>query len=205
METPREWIDAGAWVGRQQAFAVIANKCSAAQALCLKQVRETRLYEKLDLTWDEFCKEYAGIGRAYADRLIQQHEEFGEAYFRLSEIARISPETYRKIAGQVSDEGLEIDGRKLALTEENAPKIRAAIQTLRAQLKQARDANQPTSPGITQLVMRLDALLEEVSTMSRRLLDTGGRAELQGLVAYAVDKWTHMAREVKEGPTQARV
>jgi len=79
-------------VGRQQAFAVIANKCSAAQALCLKQVRETRLYEKLDLTWDEFCKEYAGIGRAYADRLIQQHEEFGEAYFRLSEIARISPE-----------------------------------------------------------------------------------------------------------------
>ena len=35
MHTPREWIDAGAWVGRQQAFAVIANKCSAAQALCL--------------------------------------------------------------------------------------------------------------------------------------------------------------------------
>jgi len=200
METPREWIDAGAWVGRQQAFAVIANKCSAAQALCLKQVRETRLYEKLDLTWDEFCKEYAGIGRAYADRLIQQHEEFGEAYFRLSEIARISPETYRKIAGQVSDEGLEIDGRKLALTPENAPKIRAAIQTLRAQLKQARDANQPTSPGITQLLIRLDALLEEVSTMARRLLDAGERAGLQGLVAYAVNKWTLMVGAVQDGP-----
>jgi len=26
METPREWTDAGAWVGRQQAFAMIANK-----------------------------------------------------------------------------------------------------------------------------------------------------------------------------------
>jgi hypothetical protein len=47
METPREWIDAGAWVGRQQAFAVIANQCSAAQALCLKEVREMRLFEKL--------------------------------------------------------------------------------------------------------------------------------------------------------------
>ena len=33
---------------------------------------------------------------------------------------------------------------------------------------------------------------------------TGQRAGLQGLVAYAVDKWTHMAREVKEGPTQTR-
>jgi hypothetical protein len=53
METPREWIDAGAWVGRQQAFAMIANGCSAAQALCLKQVRETRLY--------------AGISRENAD------------------------------------------------------------------------------------------------------------------------------------------
>ena len=204
METPREWIDAGAWVGRQQAFAVIANKCSAAQALCLKQVRETRLYEKIESTWEEFCKEYAGIGRAYADRLIQQHEEFGEAYFRLSEIARISPETYRQISSQVSDEGLEIDGRKLALTPENAPQIRAAIQTLRAQLKQARDARQPTSPGITQLLIRMDALLEEVSMMSRRLLDASQRAGLQGLVAYAVNKWTHLARTVQDGPTQGR-
>ena len=198
METPREWIDAGAWVGRQQAFAVIANRCSAAQALCLKQVRETRLYEKLELTWEEFCKEYAGISRAYADKLIQQHEEFGEAYFRLSEIARISPETYRKIASQVSDEGLEFDGEKLALIPENGPKIRAAIQTLRAQLQEVRDAGQPTSPGITQLVIRLDALLEEVSTMSRRLLDAGERAGLQGLVAYAVNKWTHVQSEIRK-------
>jgi len=205
METPREWIDAGAWVGRQQAFAVIANRCSAAQALCLKQVRETRLYEKLELTWEEFCKEYAGISRAYADKLIQQHEEFGEAYFRLSEIARISPETYRKIAGQVSAEGLEFDGRTLALTPENAPKIRAAVQTLREQLKQAREAGQPTSPRITQLVIRLDALVEEVSTMARRLLDAGDRAEIQGLVAYAVNKWTRLARSVQDGPTQPRL
>jgi hypothetical protein len=198
METPREWIDAGAWVGRQQAFAMIANRCSAAQAVCLKQVRETRLFEKLELTWEEFCKEYAGISRENADRLIRQHEEFGDAYFRLSEIARISPETYRQIASQVSDEGLEIDGRKLALTPENAPKIRAAIQTLRAQLKDAHDADQPTSPGITQLVIRLDALLEEVSTMSRRLLDASERAGLQGLVAYAVNKWTHVQSEIKK-------
>src|SRR5664280_733367 len=185
METPREWIDAGAWVGRQQAFAVIANKCSAAQALCLNQVRETHLYEKLELTWEEFCKEYAGISRENADRLIRQHEEFGDAYFRLSEIARISPETYRQIAGQVSDEGIEFDGRKLALTPENAPKIRAAIQTLRTQLKQARDANPPTAPGITQLQIRLDALIEEISRLTHRLLDPGDRAALQGLTVYA--------------------
>src|ERR1035438_1943379 len=108
----------------------------------------TFMFEKLELTWDEFCKEYAGISRENADRIIRQHEEFGEAYFRLSEIARISPETYRQIASQVSEEGLEFDGRKLALIPENGPKIRAAIQTLRAQLQEVRDANQPASPGI---------------------------------------------------------
>jgi hypothetical protein len=204
MDTPREWIDAGAWVGRQQAFAVIANRCSAAQALCLKQVREDRLYEKVELTWDEFCKEYVGISRAQADRLIQQHEEFGEAYFRLSEIARISPETYRKIAGQVSDEGLEFDGRTLALTPENGPKIRAALQTLRAQLKEAQEAVRPGSPGISQLLIRMDALLEEVSAMGRRVLDAGERAGLQGLVGYAVNRWTRLARAVQDGPTQGR-
>jgi len=96
------------------------------------------------LTWDEFCKEYAGIGRAYADRLIQQHEEFGEAYFRLSEIARISPETYRQISSQVSDEGLEFDGRKLALIPENrlrsAPPFRRCARNCS---KSARPASRP--------------------------------------------------------------
>ena len=197
METPREWIDAGAWVGRQQAFAVIANQCSAAQALCLKRVRETRLFEKLELTWEEFCKEYAGISRENADRLIRQHEEFGDAYFRLSEIARISPETYRQIAGQISDEGLELDGGKLALIPENGPKIRAAIQTLRVQLKQARDASQPTMHGMVHLQVRLDALIEEFTEMAHRPMDTDHRAALRGLAVRTIHKLTDLAESLE--------
>jgi hypothetical protein len=197
METPREWIDAGAWVGRQQAFAVIANKCSAAQALSLKQVRETRLYEKVDLTWEEFCKEYAGISRENADRLIRRHEEFGDAYFRLSEIARISPETYRQIAGQVSDDGLDFDGEKLALIPENAPRIRAAIQTLRTQLKQARDACQPTMHSIVHFQVRLDALIEEFSQMVHRPLDRDYRAALLGLATHAIHGLTNVSESLE--------
>jgi hypothetical protein len=33
--------------------------------------------------------------------------------------------------------------------------------------------------------------------MSRRLLDAGDRAGLQGLVAYAIDKWTHVQSEMR--------
>ena len=55
-----DWIDMGAWVGRQQAFAVIAKKCSAAQALSLKQMKESCSYEKFGLSWDDFCQQHAG-------------------------------------------------------------------------------------------------------------------------------------------------
>lgn len=197
VNTPKEYIDAGAWVGRQQAFAVIASKCSASQALALKQVRESRSFEKLGLTWEDFCKEYAGISRRQADYLIQHHEEFGDAYSRLSSIARISPETYRQIAGHVNGDALEIDGRKLALTPENAPRIRAAIQTLRAQLKQARAAFQPPPPRITQLQIRLDALVEELSNMAHRPLALDEHAAVQGMVAYAINKLTHIAQTLE--------
>ena len=57
------------------------------------------------------------------------------AYFRLSEIARISPQRYQQIADRVDADSIEIDGQKVALIPENAPKIRAAIQTLRSQLR----------------------------------------------------------------------
>ena len=205
METPREWIDAGAWVGRQQAFAMIANKCSAAQALCLKQVRETRLYEKLELTWEEFCKEYAGISREQADRLIRQHEEFGDAYFRLSEIARISPETYRQIASQVSDEGLEFDGRKLALIPENG----AQDPRRHSNAARAIEAGPRCQPAD---LTRHHPVGDSPGRADGRSLDDGPAASStpasapgsRDWLAYAVNKWTHLARTVQDGPTQGR-
>jgi hypothetical protein len=82
--SPKQPVDMGAWVGRQQAFAVIANKCSAAQPLSLKQMKETRGYQKLGLSWDDFCQQHTGIRHRHTDRIIRQCEEFGKACFRLS-------------------------------------------------------------------------------------------------------------------------
>jgi hypothetical protein len=79
MDTPKDHIESGAWVGRQQAFAVIASKCSAAQAAALKEIKQSRVYESLGLTWQEYCPRYAGMTRERADLLIRQFDEFGEA------------------------------------------------------------------------------------------------------------------------------
>ena len=69
MDTPKDQLESGAWVGRQQAFAVIASKCSAAQAAALKEIKQSRAYEPLGLTWQEFCPEYVGMTRERAERM----------------------------------------------------------------------------------------------------------------------------------------
>src|ERR1700680_4444839 len=88
----------GTWLGRHQAFGIVANRCSAADAECLRTMRESEQYKKLGLTWDEFCKQHAGISRTYADRLIGCLTEFGADYFRFAEVMDISSQTYRLIA-----------------------------------------------------------------------------------------------------------
>lgn len=134
MDTEKR-VDLGSWIGLQQAFAIVSGSCSAARAQCLRQVRDSKMLDDLGLTWDEFCKDYAGVSR--------QHAEFGDAYFRLSEIARVSSRTYRQIAAHVDGETIDIDGEKLALTPANAVRIRAAIQSLRNRARPAAAAGRP--------------------------------------------------------------
>ena len=67
----------GAWLGRHQAFGRIANRCSAADAECLKAIRDGGEYKELGLTWEQFCTRHAGVSRVHAERQIHYMEEFG--------------------------------------------------------------------------------------------------------------------------------
>src|SRR4029077_12863710 len=113
---------AAALVGRQQAFALIASNCSSAQAQCLRQIRESRAHEQLGLTWEEFCSRHAGITRVHADSLIRRLDEFGDSYFKLSQLVRVSPDTYRQIADSVHDDTIEKQEQPHALTPWNVPR-----------------------------------------------------------------------------------
>jgi len=194
--TTQEWFDTGAWVGRQQAFAVIASKCSAAQAVAIKELRESRAHEKLGLTWDEFCPKYLGVMRGCADRYIRQLEEFGASYFNLSQIARISPDTYRQIADKVQGNSIDIEGENIPLTLGNAARIRAGVKRLRAQLAQAnREARQAATPDISILVSRIDEIVERTASLAART----ARAEsgpIREVVAYAIEKWATLRAQM---------
>ncbi len=195
MKSSPELIDAAAWVGRQQAFAVIASKCSAAQAQCLQQVRESRIHDQFGLTWEEFCRRHFGISRSSADRIIQQYSEFGKAYFRLSELARISPDAFRAIADHVDDETITIDGEEVPLVPENAPRIRARLDTLRSQL---RAEKRRTEPALIELRMRSEALLDEVRRRVNPTLPNTLRDPLKDLARDALRRWNGILRDVEK-------
>jgi hypothetical protein len=186
----KEFIETGSWIGRQQAFAVMASHASAAQAACLKEMRDSRAFEKAGITWDQFCEEYAGISRMHADRLIAQYSEFGESYFRLSQLARISSETYRQVAGKIKDDVLEFEDEQIPLTAKNVPKIRAALNKLRADLRIAR-GNAKERPPLTvkEFRMRTDMAASEVQNAACMAQTAAELEVFRGMCQYAREKW----------------
>ena len=112
-------IDLGTWVGRRHAFGLMASKCSAADAECLKQIRESKHYKSVTSQWEEFCPRYLGLSRSHADKLIQQLDEFGAAYFELSQIVRIPEKVYRAISGTISGHSIEYKGETIPISQEN--------------------------------------------------------------------------------------
>ena len=199
MDTTKNYIESGAWIGRQQAFAVIASKCSAAQALALKEMKASGAYQQLGLTWQDFCLQYVGVSRERTDALIRQYDEFGEAYFRLSQIAQISPETYRDIAPKVEGGAVEIDGQRIELTLPNANRIRAAIKKMRDERNQARRAADLREPlDLDALRHRQEALIEEVRRLSYYFQPNSGRPALVAFATHAINRWKEVSRELAE-------
>ena len=193
MDSTKDILTAGAAIGRQQAFAVIAAKCSAAQALTIKQIKESGCYEELGFTWQEFCPEFFGISQVTADRIIKQLAEFGHAYFRLGQLARITETEFRHIASKVTREAIEFEGESIPLTPENASRIRQAVRALRLQLRDAHPASSRRSSSISRLRTRLDALLCEMKRLDDPVLPAAERQSLRNLAHYAVATWSEVA------------
>jgi hypothetical protein len=131
-------LDVAMWVGRQQAFGMIGAKCSAAQAGILKRLKDTSAHKAFGLTREDFCTQYLGLNRSTADRIIANLEEFGTAYFALSNIMRISPTTYRMLAPAVDGNELVFGDERIAITKANADRILEAVNAARYEAEQAK-------------------------------------------------------------------
>ena len=127
-------MELGFTLGQNHTFGLLAGRCSAAQAQGIRRLREEKQYKRCCEKWEDFCPRYLKMSRGEADRIIRHLEEFGPAYFELSQLIRISVETFRAIAPAVSDGVLHHKGEAIPINNENSRKVVAAVAEMRSAL-----------------------------------------------------------------------
>jgi len=74
-------LELGMMLGQRRAFGMVAGRCSAAQAECLRKVREEKTYLKFAPNWSKFCEGHLKISPRTADRTIALLKKHGTLYF----------------------------------------------------------------------------------------------------------------------------
>lgn len=156
-------LELGSVLGQNQAFGLIAGRCSAAQAASLKHLREEKKYKRVTEDWRDFCSRYLRMSGAQADKIIHLWDEFGDGFFKVAQLTRISPETYRAIAPAVREDALHLNGEVIELSAENSRKVAEAVAELRRVKKPARQL------AMHQRLAQLDKRCTEIAAEMREI------------------------------------
>jgi hypothetical protein len=187
-------LDLGVVLGQTHAFALVAGRCSAAQAQGIHRLREEKLYKHCSRNWNEFCSKYLNISQVEADRTIKLLQEFGPAYFDLSQLTRISPETYRAIAPAVKGGALYVNGEAIALIPENSRKVSAAVAELREVAREGQPGFRAVD-RITNLDKRCMEIIAEFQHLARTETECERRVLFTGVLRRVSNRLWRIARE----------
>jgi hypothetical protein len=188
-----DMFDLGAWLGRKQAFTLIAGRCSAATVVCLRKIREGKRYRALGLTWEEFCRQRAGVSRAFADKVIQQLETLGPLYFELSSVTRITPDDFRRIAEAVTDQGISYAGETIEIIPENAPQLAQAIEILTSGAAGAELIPETPMRTLARVERSIRSALADLERLAAMPLDTIDQEKLSITLTDARDTLDRIA------------
>jgi len=170
------------WLGRREAFGLIAGCCSAAEIETIRQIQDEKLYQDLNCNWDECCTRHLHASRRSVDRELGYLRKYGPAFFTVRQLTRITVKEYESIAGHISEHGVNLDGALIAVHADNSHQLAAAVEELlkRAEPRQSKPAPEP---------LALDAVLKRCRTVAEQLqslhcdLDAAQRLELANAVA----------------------
>jgi hypothetical protein len=197
---PASDLHLGELLGRRQAFSLIAGRCSAADAACLREIRKQKSYRNLKLGWKEFCSQHLGMSQMHANRLIGYLDEFGPEYFDLAQLTGISPDEYRAIAPAIKDQAVHCNGQIIALLPENTEKLTAAVASLRRSVPRPAAAPSLSTAERLRRVERESAdLVTEIRELSHGPLETIERARLASVLMGTCQKLGRLKLEF--GPT----
>lgn len=187
----------GTLLGRRQAFGLIAARCSAADADCLREIRNQKSYKSMAKDWSEFCSQHLGMSARHANRIIGYLDEFGPAYFEMAQLTGIPVEAYRAIAPAVKDQTLHYDGQLIALLPENAERLAAAVEKLRHAAAPEAAAPQ-VGERVTRIERRLAQLTAEISELARSEPSGSTRTRLGSVLIAARERLQRL--EMEFGP-----
>jgi len=168
-------LDLGTWLGRNQAFGVVAGRCSTAFAECLIEIKDRKL---TDDTWEGFCVNRIGISRATADRIIRQYKQLGAGYSKLNSYVKIKPAEYRLIAAAVTEDGLSYNGETIPIEPGNTPQLARAVEALRGESAPEPPPADLTEQAFAKAEKALQTVIAEFSRLQTMNLDEEGRLRL---------------------------
>lgn len=193
-------LELGVALGQNHAFGLIAGRCSAAQAAGLHRLREEKLYKRCTEKWDDFCPRFLKISRSEADRTIKLWEEFGSAYFELSQLTRVSPETFRALAPAIQDGALHYQDKVIELNPENSRQVAAVVAELRSALPKRRltRAENDVTARVARLKESGAALAAEFEKIGRDEALRPARALLYSALVHVRGELGRVAAQMRE-------
>ena len=186
-------FEIGALVGERKTLSKVAGGCSAADAQCLRKIRESKQYLSKSPTWEEFCPKFLGLSKGHANRLIRYLEEFGPGYFELTQLTHVTPEQFRAIAPAVRENNIHLNGEAIALLPENSDRIAAAVAELQQAAAEAVDA--PVSKRLAVYERRFDRLIVEFAEFSRSPMSLAERSQANSVLSKAVGNLKRLGLE----------
>ena len=178
LKTDNPSFDLGTWLGRRQAFSLIASRCSVADIECLAEIREKKLYRPLGITWERFCIDCLGVTDRWADTLIRRLKSLGPDFFKLNNFTRVKPADYLRISGAVTGEGLSYGGEIIPLEAAHATELMQAVEALCRESAPEPAPVDPSERAFAKAEKSLEAALAEFERLQAMNLDEDGRLRL---------------------------
>ena len=132
MPETQQVLELGIMVGQRRAFGLVAGRCSAAHAECLRKIRDERTYLKFAPNWTEFCEHHLKINKRTADRAIALLKKHGPLYFETAALTGITPTEFERIEAAIQQDGIHVESDVIALLPENAARAADAVARLLA-------------------------------------------------------------------------
>ena len=130
-------LELGMVLGQRRAFAMVAGRCSAAEAECLRKIRDEKTYLKFAPNWAAFCERQLKISKRTADRAIALLKKHGTLYFETAALTGITPGEFERIEQAIQPDGIHVGSDVIALIPENAARAVDAVARLQAEVAAA--------------------------------------------------------------------